>query len=45
MFHGLMECKVARKFWKYTQLEIDVKKIIREDILSVMYKLMDTLVN
>lgn len=36
VFHALMECRVARRIWKCTHLENEVKSVIREDMLSVM---------
>lgn len=45
VFHALMECKVARKIWKFMHLEDEVKQMIRKDMLSVMYKLTDNLDN
>lgn len=45
VFHALVECKMARNIWKFTHLEVEIKKIIREDMLSVMHKLTDNLGN
>ncbi|XP_015385025.1 uncharacterized protein LOC107176703 [Citrus sinensis] len=34
-----MECKVARKVWKYSYLASEMQGVVREDILSVMQSL------
>lgn len=36
---------MARKIWKFTHLEDEIKHIIREDMLSVMHRLIDSLGN
>lgn len=38
-FHAFMECKVARKVWKYSYLASEMQGVVREDILSVMQSL------
>ncbi|KAL9443800.1 hypothetical protein AB3S75_017056 [Citrus x aurantiifolia] len=38
-FHAFMECKVARKVWKYSYLASEMQGVVREDILSVMQRL------
>lgn len=38
-FHAFMECKVARKVWKYSYLASEMQGVVREDILSVMQNL------
>ena len=34
VFHALMECRLARKIWKCTNLEAEVKGVMREDIMQ-----------
>lgn len=43
--HALTECRMARKIWKFTHLEDEMKQIIKEDVLSVMHRLTDNLGN
>ncbi|KAH9649685.1 putative reverse transcriptase/RNA-dependent DNA polymerase [Citrus sinensis] len=38
-FHAFMECKMARKVWKYSYLASEMQGVVREDILSVMQNL------
>ena len=40
MFHALMECKLARKIWRCTDLEAAVQTVRREDMLSTIHSLM-----
>lgn len=39
IFHALMECRLATKIWKCTNLEAGVKRVMREDMLSVMQRI------
>ncbi|KAH9742605.1 hypothetical protein KPL70_003002 [Citrus sinensis] len=40
IFHALMECNLARKIWRCTNLEAAVQTVRREDMLSTMHSLM-----
>ncbi|KAH9657894.1 putative reverse transcriptase/RNA-dependent DNA polymerase [Citrus sinensis] len=40
VFHALMECKLARKIWRCTDMEATVQSIRRDDMLSTMHSLM-----
>ncbi|KAH9728345.1 putative reverse transcriptase/RNA-dependent DNA polymerase [Citrus sinensis] len=40
VFHALMECKLARKIWRCTNMEAAVQSIRRDDMLSTMHSLM-----
>lgn len=36
VFHALVECKAARRIWKFTDLDEEVKHLARQDMLSVI---------
>ena len=40
VFHALMECKLARKIWRCTDMKATVQSIRRDDMLSTMHSLM-----